>query len=328
VDIRAVAPDDPAQMAQLTHLLEACRRVDAPFQRPRSAGSLADELRFGWDLEPDSAWLAHDGGTAVAHGSMYVTAWDNPDLAWLNLHVHPDLRERGIGREVMSFLETHAQELGRTNLGTDAWDRSRGVGFALARHYDKKSQAIVRRQDLAVLDLEEIRRMRDEAISHAPGYELLRLRGQVPDEMLEDYCQVAASINDAPLDDLDMEDEDYNPQRMRDHEQAMAERGIDLYRVVARNRETGELGGHTAMMLERRDPEVGMQEDTAVAPAHRGRRLGTALKADMLLWLAEVEPQVSLVETWNAESNDHMIAINERLGYRVVARELQFQKRV
>ena len=328
VEIRAVDPDDTVQMRDMADLLEACRRVDSPFRRPRSADSLAVELRYGWDLEPDRAWLVYEAGAAVAHGSVSVSEWDNRDVAWLGVQVHPDLRTRGIGWELMSFLETQAQELGRTCLGTDAWDGSPGAQFALNRHYDKKSQAILRRQDLTALDLAEVRRMREAAMVHASDYELLRLSGPVPEEMLEEYCQVAASINDAPLDDLELEDDNYDPQRMRDHERAMAARGIEVYRVVARRRGTGALGGHTAMLVERRDPELGMQEDTAVTPAHRGRRLGTALKAEMVLWLAEVEPQLNRVETWNTESNEHMIAINESLGYQVVARELQFQKRV
>ena len=33
----------------------------------------------------------------------------------------------------------------------------------------------------------------------------------------------------------------------------------------------------------------------------------------MMRWLAEAEPQVESIDTWNAESNDHMIAVNERL---------------
>ena len=328
MEIRAVDPDDTAQIRELADLLEACRRVDSPFRRARSAESLADELRYGWDLEPDRAWLAYEAGAAVAHGSVSVSDWDNRDVAWLGVQVHPDLRARGIGWELMSFLETHAQELGRTSLGTDAWDGSPGVQFALERHYDKKSQAILRSQDLTALDQAEVRRMREAAMVHASDYELLRLSGPVPEEMLEEFCQVAASINDAPLDDLDLEDDNYDPQRMRDHERAVAARGIEVYRVVARHRRTGALGGHTAMLVERRDPELGIQEDTAVTPAHRGRRLGTALKADMVLWLADVEPQVRSVETWNTETNAHMIAINESLGYQVVARELQFQKRV
>ena len=48
----------------------------------------------------------------------------------------------------------------------------------------------------------------------------------------------------------------------------------------------------------------------------------------MLRWLADAEPQLQTVDTWNAESNDHMIGVNEQLGYRWMAREVQFQKTV
>ncbi|MDX6302180.1 MAG: hypothetical protein QOF53_3394 [Nocardioidaceae bacterium] len=81
----------------------------------------------------------------------------------------------------------------------------------------------------------------------------------------------------------------------------MLARGDRLYRLVAR------------------------QHDTAVARAHRGHRLGLLLKAGMLLWPAEAEPQIETMDTHNAESNDHMISVNEALGYRVMARAVEFQ---
>ncbi len=37
----------------------------------------------------------------------------------------------------------------------------------------------------------------------------------------------------------------------------------------------------------------------------------------MVAWLAEVEPQLAELTTWNAASNAHMIEVNELLGYRV-----------
>jgi peptide/nickel transport system ATP-binding protein len=43
---------------------------------------------------------------------------------------------------------------------------------------------------------------------------------------------------------------------------------------------------------------------------------------------AEEEPQLREVDTWNAESNDHMIGVNELLGYRVLGRVLDFQRPV
>ena len=81
------------------------------------------------------------------------------------------------------------------------------------------------------------------------------------------------------------------------------------------------------MTVDSENPAWGEQEDTSVVRAHRGHRLGLLLKADMMRWLAEAEPQLETLDTWNAESNDHMIGVNERLGYRVMGRELQFQRR-
>ena len=34
----------------------------------------------------------------------------------------------------------------------------------------------------------------------------------------------------------------------------------------------------------------------------------------MVRWLAEAQPQVETVDTWNAESNDHMIEVNAALA--------------
>jgi hypothetical protein len=100
-----------------------------------------------------------------------------------------------------------------------------------------------------------------------------------------------------------------------------------LYRVIARHRVNGDIAGLTVVTVDSENPARGEQEDTSVVRAHRGHRLGLLLKADMMRWLAATEPQLETLDTWNAESNDHMIGVNERLGYRVMGRELQFQRR-
>ena len=96
--------------------------------------------------------------------------------------------------------------------------------------------------------------------------------------------------------------------------------------MLARHRETGELAGHSVVVVEGERPELGQQHDTSVVASHRGHRLGVLLKTDMNLWLRDVQPQLVSIDTWNAESNDHMIGVNELIGYRVMGRELEFQK--
>jgi RimJ/RimL family protein N-acetyltransferase len=169
--------------------------------------------------------------------------------------------------------------------------------------------------------------VRDEAAALAGDYELVRVEGWSPDALLPDLVELTASINDAPVDELEWEDEIYSPERVRAYEQAQIESGFRLRRLVARHRPTGQLAGHTVVVVDTERPEIAEQHDTSVVRAHRGHRLGLLLKAEMLLWLAEAEPQLERVYTWNAESNRHMIAVNERLGYRPIGLAAEFQRR-
>jgi hypothetical protein len=78
--------------------------------------------------------------------------------------------------------------------------------------------------------------------------------------------------------------------------------------------------------VSRDQPGWGSQHDTSVVRAHRGRRLGLLLKADMLRWLRDDEPGLVSLTTWNAESNDRMIGVNEILGYVVLGRVKVYQR--
>jgi RimJ/RimL family protein N-acetyltransferase len=167
-----------------------------------------------------------------------------------------------------------------------------------------------------------------EAAPAAADYDLVRLEGRVPAELLPTISELTAAINDAPIDDLDIEDEVFPVERIRNYETSVIDSGHRLYRVLARSRVTGELAGHTVVAVDAETPTLAHQHDTSVVRAHRGHRLGLLLKSEMLRWLDEVEPQVETIDTWNAETNDHMIAVNERLGYRPLGRELSFQRRL
>jgi hypothetical protein len=144
--------------------------------------------------------------------------------------------------------------------------------------------------------------------------------------MLADIVEMTAAINDAPIDDLDIEDELFTPERIRAFEAALAARGRRYYRVAARERVTGVLAGHTLVGVEIDRPWHCWQFDTSVQRGHRGHRLGLLLKLDMLRWLGDTEPQLSTIRTDNAASNAYMIRVNELLGYRVVTRTISWQR--
>ena len=89
---------------------------------------------------------------------------------------------------------------------------------------------------------------------------------------------------------------------------------------------SGAIAGHTVVAVRGDRPQLGDQHDTTVVGAHRGHRLGLLLKAEMMRWLREDEPQLRTIVTSNAASNKHMIQINELLGYRVMYKEISWQR--
>jgi GNAT superfamily N-acetyltransferase len=300
--------------------------VDAPWFHPATVRGVQSRLRYGFDLEPGRFFVAVHDDRVVGSGAVHTSDWDNEDLAWLEVTVAPALRRQGLGAAVHEHVREVAMSMGRTKHGADAWQGSAGVPFAAGLGYEARSKEIHRRQHLDELPMDKVEAMHAEAEAFASAYELVRIAGRTPVEMLDGVAGLAGAINDAPLDDLEIEDEVYSAERVRNYETASIEGGNRLYRIIARHRETGALVGHTIVVVEEERPWIGWQHDTAVARAHRGHRLGLLLKSAMNLWLADLEPQLRTVDTWNAESNDHMIEVNELLGYRWMGRVLAFQR--
>lgn len=325
MEINPFGPDDHDVVAAVVEMVNAADKVDAPFDYPSTVDGYAGMLRHGWDGEVPEPFVAWHDDQVVGLLEIHTSEWDNKHLAWLGLRVHPDHRRRGHGSRLLAFARERARAQGRTSIGADGWDQGGAAPFASAHHLPRRSSAIKRRQVLARLDRDVLDTMYDEAAGAAADYELVRIAGRTPDEMLARVADMSAAINDAPTDDLDIEDEVYPAERIARYEAAQEARHRRLYRVVARHRTTGELAGHTVVAVEADRPWIGEQHDTSVVRAHRGHRLGLLLKADMLRWLAAEEPELATLDTWNTESNDFMISVNERLGYQVLGRGLEFQ---
>ncbi|MCK0112925.1 GNAT family N-acetyltransferase [Ornithinimicrobium sp. F0845] len=327
MDITRVTVDDRAAVEEVVHLGEAVDKVDSPWGHPETVASVTGWLVHGWDGDPPELFALRSGGRLVAAGEVGYSSYDNPDLAWLSVRVHPDHRRQGHGTRLFAALSDRAAELGRTSFGMGGWESAATRGFAERVGYRFVLSEINRRLDVddvpdGFADL--VARSRRE---EAGAYEFLTMTGPVPDELAEPMTVLWAAINDAPLDDLQMEPEVFPIERIRAYEHSQAGRGRRLHRVVARHRETGELAGHTIVAVEAERPHFGDQHDTSVVRAHRGHRLGIVLKGLLLEYLREVEPQVRSYDTWNAESNSYMIAVNDAMGFRVMGRALNFQNR-
>jgi GNAT superfamily N-acetyltransferase len=254
--------------------------------------------------------------------------WDNRHLAQLDIYVDPAARRRGHGRLLVEAGVARGRAEGRTTVIAESWDEPGFVAFAKTMGFERASDEVNRHQDLRCLDLSQLAALETEAARHASDYELVRMPGAVPDEMMDAVVGLAHAINDAPMDDLDVEDEVFSPERLRAFELSNARLGRRMYRLIARHRHTGAPAGHTVVAVDEQFPWHSYQYDTSVVRDHRGHRLGLLLKVAMLRWLREREPQLTVLSTWNAATNDHMIDVNERLGYRVVGNAIAWQIRI
>ncbi len=325
MQLREYDADDVRSVEAGRRILNAAHRADCPWLPEITPHRREMQIRYGWDQSPERHLLACVDGVAVALAEVELGEWDNRDVAWIYLVVHPAHRRRGVGSAFLSEIHEIVRAAGRTKIGGAWWQTQATEAFAERQGFELATQEIYRRVTLPDLPAGFADAAYDEAAPHAVDYELLRIEGSSPVAMLPAIADLTASINDAPIDDLDIEDEVFPVERIQDYEDAAVSSGHRLYRVVARHRATGALGGHTVVLVDAESPHLAHQHDTSVSRDHRGHRLGLLLKAEMVRWLAEAEPQVASIDTWNAESNEHMIRVNERLGYRALGRELAFQ---
>ena len=70
------------------------------------------------------------------------------------------------------------------------------------------------------------------------------------------------------------------------------------------------------MVLVGRRPQRARQHDTAVVPAHRSHGLGLWIKSAMLVALRAEQPDVTGIGDRQLDANQHMLPINQRLGFR------------
>jgi GNAT superfamily N-acetyltransferase len=308
-------------------VLQAASALDTPFRLEQTVTSYAARVRYGGDGDPPKVAVTRDpAGRVIGVLSTMLPEWDNRHLASLMVAVDPSERRRGLGRRLFEAGVEHARADGRRLVCAVAFDQTPGIEFLKSMGLDPVLDEVHRRLDLSVADWSRLDQEYAAAERLATGYELVRMPWPVPDELLPAIAEMTEAINDAPTDDLDFEDESFPPERIRAYETAQAAVGRRGYRLVARERSTGALAGHTVVGVEIDRPWYGGQHDTSVVRAHRGHRLGLLLKLGMLRWLREVEPQLRLVDTGNAASNAHMIHVNEVLGYEVFARTIEFQR--
>lgn len=323
------AADEPALRAAFD-VEVAAAAVDDRHGPPPSWDDTRRALTHPWPGENPAVWLVWLDGTVVGAVHLSLPTLENRDTAWIDLTVTPAARRAGVGRAVLAAAVDHSRRHGRTLLrcfvGEELDGSSPGAAFAAAAGAVRASTSLRRRLVVRVPDEPGLARLADQARAAATGYSIVQWTGTTHAEHQDDMAYLVGRMStDAPQDDLHLEAERYDAQRLHENEAAWAVRGKRLLTTAAREDATGRLVAFTAIRI---DAQVGWhawQHDTLVEPRHRGHRLGMLVKAANLTRMRARHPQVRAIDTANAESNPWMVAINEAMGYRPLDRWTAWQ---
>ncbi|MCA1825187.1 MAG: GNAT family N-acetyltransferase [Mycobacteriales bacterium] len=313
------------------------RTLDAPDEQRRALWQLQTSVEAEGDpslpTEPYDEWLmwqrrppegmrrldlvVRDGdGTLLGAAQLdFDEEPERPERCELAIAVRPESRRRGVGTELLRAALAAAERDRRKQVAT--WQPVGGPGDGFLTSLGLHTGQVEQRNVLTVTDVDAARY--ESWREPAAGYRLVRWETRCPDDLVDAYALARRAMADAPLGEMDYAPTQWTAARVRTLEGMRSERGQRNWVTAAVQEETDEIAGYTEILGSAHWPEMLHQEDTAVAAAHRGHGLGRTVKAANALWVLGEWPAARWVQTWNADENAHMVAVNRELGYRRVA---------
>jgi GNAT superfamily N-acetyltransferase len=307
---------DDARLRACYEMTVAGQPADDPNEPPPPYEYFRAWWAYGEAGSLMQAWLAaSESGEPVGAGLLALPQLENRGNAFADIIVAPSRRRRGAGRLLLAQLAGHAAQAGRDLLMGYSRIGAAGTPFAEVTGGRAGMRDVRRRQDLSNELRARLPTLRAAAEPHARDYRLLCWDGRTPEDLVDSMCAVYTALGDAPHDEA-FEPSTFDAARLRAEENLVVARGRRWHSVAALTA-GGEVAAVTQVDVDAGQPEWGWQAITAVTSEHRGHRLGLLVKVAMLELLAEREPGLRQIVTSNADQNDHMIAVNEQLGYRV-----------
>ena len=332
MDIRPLRVDDTAELRAFYDVTWRAEMDDGrDWNGHWTFDELASMLR---DQTPDSRWFplaAYDGPALVGAGLVRVSELDNLDKAYVFAMVDPPERGRGVGGALLEAMVDRCRELGRTVVTSNAAyagperDDAPPVRFAAAHGFHVANTEIQRQLRLPVADA-VLDAVDADSLAHREGYTVRTFTDAIPDELLPSYCALVNQlVVDAPSGDLDYDEEGSTPESVRERMATHRRIGRRVFYSLAL------AGGQAVAQSDlgvQTEGDTAVQWGTYVHREHRGHRLGAAVKVANLRAIQQDRPDVTRIDTSNAETNAYMVSINERLGFEVTAVMPTFLRRL
>lgn len=327
IAVRAFDAADTATAERAYEIEAACVAADLPDFPPPDRRRFFGRLSHPRPGNEARYALAHRVGVPVGYLKVDLPQLDNTDNAEVEILVPPRHRRKGIGRALHEYAVELVRGQGRkrifglTVVGLPGGPPRDPAGGEFAATMGARSALtdIRRRLDVTTLDRAGLDGILADAWSRADGYSLVRWQGATPEEYIDDVAYLDSRLlEDAPMGDLAWEPEKVDADRVRASEAAYDAWGRRRYHTGMRHDGSGHLVAWTTLDPSASSPWHAFQGITIVEPRHRGHRLGAIIKIENLRYALANEPALRAVDTWNAAVNNHMIAINEAMGFRPV----------
>ena len=311
---------DPARTRSCHQIATACDQLDDPSLPLRSLEVFTAWWAHGFGGGPRQCWLASDspGAEIVGCYTLEFPDKENLTMATCALYVAPGARRSGRGRELLAHCAGQARLAGRSRLGAEVRDGSPGAAFAAAQGATSGISEVLRVLTVDGALAARLPELRTAGEQRSGGYTLVSWLGETPPAYMDDSASLSAAMADAPHDE-GVDPELWDADRIRRAERTLIEAGQRLYAVAAKHEQSGHLAAMTLIGTDPGTPGWGFQALTAVLPDHRGNRLGLRVKVALLETLIADRPDVDRIVTGNAGANQHMIAINEQLGFEIAS---------
>jgi GNAT superfamily N-acetyltransferase len=233
-------------------------------------------------------------------------------------------RRKRVGTALLAPVIGYMRERGAT-VADFSTHETEGAGFLDWLGAEAKFKGGENRLDLTLVDWPMVERWVREGVANQAGTRLEIYEPRIPDDLLEWFCSAyTALINTVPFEELDHGEIFYTPEIMRD-QYGLSEKLGRVHHVAVTREVDGSMSGMTELLHYPYHPDRVHQELTAVDAKQRGRGLGKWLKAALLLRAREAYPDLRVVITENAGSNAPMLAINERLGFKLHRAQMGYQ---
>ncbi|HIW92495.1 MAG TPA: GNAT family N-acetyltransferase [Candidatus Corynebacterium avicola] len=257
---------------------------------------------------------------------------EDTDQAWVEIIVPPVHRGRGVGRFLVeNALRPAIEESGRSIVSffSELVSESREEN-SLTRELglEPKCSAHSQKLDLPLAD-DRFRRLRDATLQHINGYRIDGWVGEVPDEHIDLWCELVNEFSRGlPMEDFESEPPLTTPDRIREREEKNRQTGKTFVTSVAFAKDGSLVALTQAEVGTSASCTLALQANLIVTHAHRGHRLGMAVKLEGLRLLHEYFPNITTIATWNSQVNVHPLGLNREIGFRQIGREVCYQGQV